>query len=244
MYVWQSERIAGGYPRCFKFDARVGSDMRYLTVRIVPTDGEGFHPLGKRLTEESSIQREAIHHVELLDDGTVLMLAEGSGDRECYEEIMASSSFVHEYMVSGDERWMAVSRFDPTETVRRVLEWRRQADVVIETPILFRADGSQRITVLGDEAAFQHLYQQATSLESFAFEVVETGEYDPDTARFTRSLTPRQQEVLAAAVDVGYYRAPREATQKDVAVTVGLSPSTVGDHLRKIEERVFGAIVK
>nr|WP_277543467.1 helix-turn-helix domain-containing protein [Halomicroarcula sp. FL173] len=115
---------------------------------------------------------------------------------------------------------------------------------MVETPILFRADGSQRITVLGDETAFTHLYQRATALESFAFEVVETGEYDPDTERFTRSLTPRQQEVLAAAVNVGYYRAPREATQQDVAAAVGLSPSTVGDHLRKIEERVFCAVVK
>ena len=218
--------------------------MWYLTVRLAPTGGEGFHPLGKRLTEESSIQREAIHHVELIDDGTVLMLAEGSGDRERYEEIMASSSFVHEYMVSGDERWMAVSRFDPTEPVRRIMEWRRQADAIVETPILFRADGSQRITVLGDEAAFKRLYQEAIALESFAFEVVETGEFDPNTERFTRSLTPRQQEVLAAAVDVGYYRAPREATHEDVAATVGLSPSTVGDHLRKIEERVFGSMIE
>ncbi|MBX0326014.1 helix-turn-helix domain-containing protein [Halomicroarcula sp. F13] len=218
--------------------------MRYLTVSLRPTDGEGFHPLGKRLTAEASIQREAIHHVELIDDGTMLMLAEGSGDRERYEDIMASSSFVHEYMVSGEERWMAVSRFDPTEPVRRVMEWRRQADVVVETPILFRADGSQRITVIGDEAAFKDMYQEAMSLDSFAFEVVETGEYDPNTERFTRSLTPRQQEVLAAAVDVGYYRAPREATHEDVAAAVGLAPSTVGDHLRKIEERVFETIVQ
>jgi len=218
--------------------------MRYLTVRLAPTDGEGFHPLGKRLTEEPSIQREAIHHVELIDDGTVLMLAEGSGDSGRYEEIMASSSFVHEYMVSGGERWMAVSRFDPTEAVRRIMEWRRQADAVVETPILFRADGSQRITVLGEEAAFKRLYREAIALESFSFEVVETGEYDPNTERFTRSLTPRQQEVLAAAVDVGYYRAPREATHEDVAAAVGVSPSTAGDHLRKIEHRVFGSMIE
>jgi predicted DNA binding protein len=139
---------------------------------------------------------------------------------------------------------MAVSRFDPTEPVRRIMEWRRQADAIVETPILFRADGSQRVTVLGEEAAFKRLYQEAVALESFALEVVETGEYDPNTERFTRSLTPRQQEVLAAAVDVGYYRAPREATHEDVAAVVGLSPSTVGDHLRKIEERVFGSIIE
>jgi hypothetical protein len=96
--------------------------MRYLTVDISPEDGSGFHPLGKQLTEEPSIRREAIHHVELLDDEAVLMLAEGSGDRDRYEEIMANSPAVHQWMVSGDDRWMAVSRFTPTETVRRMLQ--------------------------------------------------------------------------------------------------------------------------
>ena len=218
--------------------------MRYLTVRLAPTDVEGFHPLGERLSDEPSVEREAIHHVELLDDGTVLTLAEGSGDRERYEEIMSSSPFVHEYMLSGEDRWMAVSRFDPTETVRRILEWRQQTDVVVETPIPFLTDGSQRVTVLGDQASFRALYQESTSTESFTFEIEETGEYDPDTARFVRVLTPRQQEVLTAAVEVGYYRAPREATHETVADAVGLAPSTVGDHLRKIEERVFETVVR
>jgi predicted DNA binding protein len=218
--------------------------MRYLTVRLSAADGTGFHPLGERLTEAPSLRREAIHHVELLEDGTVLTLAEGSGDRGRYEEIMSSSSAVREYMVSGGERWMAVSRFDPTEPVRRILEWRRRADVVVETPIPFEADGSQRVTLLGREAAFGDTFEAATAAESVSVEVVATGEYDPDAERFARALTTRQEEVLAAAVDVGYYRAPREATHEDVAEAVGLSPSTVGDHLRRIEERVFGVIVR
>ncbi len=218
--------------------------MRYLTVRLAPTEVAGFHPLGKRLTDEPSVQRDAIHHVELLDDGTVLTLAEGSGDRERYEEIMSSSSFVHEYMLSGDDRWMAVSRFDPNEVVRQVLEWQQEADVVVETPIPFLADGSQRVTLLGDQASFRELYQQSMSTESFTFEIEETGEYNPATARFMRVLTARQQEVLTAAIDVGYYKAPREATHEDVADAVGLAPSTVGDHLRKIEQRVFETIIR
>ena len=59
--------------------------MRYLTLRIVSRDSDGFHPLGRRLAEEPSLKREAVHHFERLDDGTVLLLAEGSGDRDRYE---------------------------------------------------------------------------------------------------------------------------------------------------------------
>ncbi|MFC6976911.1 helix-turn-helix domain-containing protein [Halomicroarcula sp. GCM10025709] len=218
--------------------------MRYLTVELSPADGGGFHPLGERLTAEPSIQRDAIHHVELLDDGTVLTLAEGSGDRERYEAIMADSPAVDEFLVSGEQRWMAVSRFEPSAAVREILTWRRQSDVVVETPIRFRDDGGQRLTLLGDDAAFKALFESVTGLDSVAVEVVATGEYDPEAERFTRSLTAQQETVLAAAVEVGYYRAPREATQSEVAEAVGLAPSTVGTHLRKIEERVFGALTR
>jgi hypothetical protein len=218
--------------------------MRYMTMRLVPAEGNGFHPVGKQLSQEPSIQREAIHHVEFLDDETVLTLAEGSGDRERYEDIMSSSPAVDAYMVSGDERWMAVSQFEPTDPVRRLLEWQQQADVVVETPILFGVDGTQKITVLGDESAFSRIFEKAKSMGALEAEIEETGEYNPDAQRFTRPLTSRQEEVLAAAVDVGYYRAPREATHEEVAQAVGLAPSTVGDHLRKIEASVFESIVR
>jgi hypothetical protein len=217
--------------------------MRYVTMRLAPTEGNGFHPLGKQLSEAPSIQREAIHHVEFLDNETVLTLAEGSGDRERYEEIMSSSAAVDAYMVSGDERWMAVSQFEPTDEVRRLLEWQQQADIVVETPILFGVGGTQKITILGDESAFRAIFEEAENMDTLDVEIMETGEYDPDAQSFTRPLTSRQEEVLRAAVDVGYYRAPREATHEDVAQVVGLAPSTVGDHLRKIEESVFESIV-
>jgi len=203
----------------------------------------GFHPLGEQLSAEPAIRREAIHHVELLDDGTVLTLAEGSGDRARYETVMSSSPSVHRYMLSGDDPWMAVSQFDPSEPVRRVLAWQQQADVVVETPIRFGDDGAQTVTFLGAESAFGTIFDAAETADALDLEVVRTGEYDPDTRRFARSLTSRQVEALAAAVDVGYYRAPREATQDDVAEAVGLAPSTVGTHLRKIEARVFQALV-
>ena len=49
--------------------------------------------------------------------------------------------------------------------------------------------------------------------------------------------------VAVAALELGYYRNPREATQEDVAAVLGCSPGTVGEHLRKAEERVFSQFV-
>lgn len=194
--------------------------------------------------EEPSLQREAVHHFELLDDGTLLLLAEGSGDRDRYEEIMASEPTVRDYMVSGEERWMAVSQFESNEAIREILEWQQREDIVVETPVRFQRDGSQQLTLIGEDESFRTLYQEATSLESFDLEVVETGEYTPDADRLARTLTTRQQEIMAAAVELGYYRAPREATHEDIAGALDLSPSAVGKHLRRVEERVFAALAR
>jgi len=215
--------------------------MRYLTARVEPA-ADAFHPLGRELAAEPSIEREAIHHVELLDDETVLLFAEGSGDRDRYEEIMRDSEYVADYLVSGEERWTAVSQFEPTPLARRTLELQRDAELVVETPIRFDADGALRVTYLGSDAAFRELYETVGEDADVAFEVLETGEYDPSEAPLTRLLTVRQREVLEVAVETGYYRTPREATLEDVAERVDVAPTTAGEHLRKIEERVFGAL--
>ena len=217
--------------------------MRYLTVRVHPEDGATFHPLGGRLAAEPSIDREAIHHVELLANGTVLLFAEGSGDKSRYEAIMDESPYVQDYMVSGAERWMAVSRFEPTAATRRMLELQRESGVVVETPIKINDDGSFRVTYVGSDTAFQCLFRDAPEEADLSVEVVDTGDYEPEEGALTRLLTRRQQEVLEAAVEVGYYNAPRQATLEDVGAAVGIAPATVGEHLRKVEARVFGALV-
>jgi len=218
--------------------------MRYLTVNVAPSEDEEFHPVGRELREEPTITREAIHHVELLDDETVLLFAEGSGDAAQYESIMQDAPLVEEYLVSGEDRWMAVSQFEPTAVTRRVLELERESDVVIDTPITITADGSLRITYVGSDSAFRDFVRGVETELPLAFEVLETGSYDPDSNSLMRVLTTRQQEVLEAAVAAGYYDAPRRATHDDVAERVGIAPSTVGEHLRKIERRVFAALTR
>lgn len=213
--------------------------MRYLTVGVHAAERGALHPVEKQLAEEPNIQQEAIHHAELLGNGTVVMLAEGSGDRERYEEIMQESAHVETFLVSGEQRWMATSQFEADGPVRRFLEIRRESDLVVEWPITFIAAGSVKITFLGTDAAFQEFYNDIGQSEPFDVEVVETGSYDPNATSFMRTLTTRQQEILRVAVEEGYYSNPRKATHEDVAEVVGIAPTTVGDHLREIETRVF-----
>ncbi|WP_123538434.1 helix-turn-helix domain-containing protein [Halosimplex salinum] len=69
---------------------------------------------------------------------------------------------------------------------------------------------------------------------SFAIEHVR----EIDASQADRLLTDRQQEVLLAAVEAGYYRAPREATLGDVADALGVANATCSDVLHRAEGHI------
>jgi predicted DNA binding protein len=218
--------------------------MRYLTLLVKADGGSTLHPLGEQLTADPAIERRAIHHVELLPDDTVLLFAEASGDRERYARVMEESPHVVDYLTAGDDRWMAVSQFEPTEPVRRALELRRESQLVIETPIRVTSDGSIKMTCLGTDETFEKLSEDVGEAESLRIELLEMGDYDPDDSSFRRMFTSRQEEVLETAVDLGYFDVPRQAELNDVAEVVGITPTTASEHLRKAEQRVFTEIVR
>ncbi len=58
------------------------------------------------------------------------------------------------------------------------------------------------------------------------------------------SLTGRQRELLLEARRLGYYSYPRTANASDLARSVGLSRSTVVEHLRKAEIRLLDQILE
>lgn len=60
-----------------------------------------------------------------------------------------------------------------------------------------------------------------------------------DASQADRLLTDRQQEVLLAAVEAGYYRAPRESTLGDVAETLDVANATCSDVLHRAEGHII-----
>jgi hypothetical protein len=73
--------------------------------------------------------------------------------------------------------------------------------------------------------------------------VKEIGGLDATAATVETHLTERQREAVAAAVDLGYYEIPREATHEDVAAAIDCAPSTAAEHLRKAESTLVSAVV-
>lgn len=217
--------------------------MRYVTVVARPRDG-ALHPLDRTLGDDPAVTREAIHRVELLDDDSVVMFAEASGDADRLRQILADSDHVRDFTVTddGDGRMFSYSHYEPNEAIRELMTRRREQELLVKMPVEYTADGGMRATYVGRAEDFRGA--MADQPESVDVEILSTGEYRPDAEDLYARLTARQREILAAAVELGYYDNPRRATQEEVAETVGASASTVGEHLRKVEASVFAELVR
>jgi len=69
-------------------------------------------------------------------------------------------------------------------------------------------------------------------------EVVSIEEYAPEDSPLSK-LTGKQLETLLLAYKSGYFDDPRRVTLRELAQMLGLSPSTVKEHLRKAQKKVF-----
>jgi hypothetical protein len=56
------------------------------------------------------------------------------------------------------------------------------------------------------------------------------------------ALTERQQEVLRAAFDAGYYEWPRERTGEDIAAALDISSATFSEHIHAAERNLLAAL--
>lgn len=57
-------------------------------------------------------------------------------------------------------------------------------------------------------------------------------------------LTARQAELLQVCKDRGYYAVPRQATLRDIAADLGISPTALSRALRRAEARILSAYVE
>ena len=97
-------------------------------------------------------------------------------------------------------------------------------------------DGTATWEVTTSTSRLSNLRDQLDDLDiGFAVEYVR----EIDASQADQLLTDRQQEVLLAAVDAGYYRAPREATLGDVAESLGVANATCSDVLHRAEGHII-----
>lgn len=228
----------GSYSDLFIPRVRRSLTVRHVTFLVRRPD-EYLNSVEQRLIDHPDVVPTTVNYAELLADDTLAMLGRVTGDVEKYRQILRDAEDILEFAVSSDgDEAVGYSRLIPTDFTRSLFAAQQASDFVVRMPVEYTDDGRQRYTVVGTAAAFSGERFQFPDDVTVSIESVTNHHPVADSLR--AELTTREREVLATAVDVGYYQNPREATHEDLATELGISASAVGKHLRSIEAKVFG----
>jgi DNA-binding CsgD family transcriptional regulator len=172
-----------------------------------------------------------------------VLLYEYTGDRTMAERLAADrlDGAVSWQVTELSGRQLMYANTTPSAMTAAILGVLDEWTVVVDWPIRL-VDGREVVlTLVGDDAELQGAIDAVPA--GVQVQVERTGEYRPGSDRLLARLTPRERETLRAAVELGYYRNPREATYEDVAAAVDCAAGTVGHHLRNAETKVMGALL-
>lgn len=214
--------------------------MRYVRVSLIPTEGD-IDPVSEEIEADPALSREAILHINRLNDGTVVLLTQVRGDAERLDELLEEHEAVISHNVSTlRDGLQAYVHAEPNSAAAALLNVTQEHEFVVDTPIEFGPEGEFHVAVIGEEETVRRAIEDIP--DEIRVELEQLSDYDPELQELSALLTDRQREILNTAADLGYYEVPRRATHQDIADELELSTTTVGEHLRKIEARMLSEI--
>lgn len=95
---------------------------------------------------------------------------------------------------------------------------------------------------IGDTEGIRELIQLIETLGHIKIKSVQNYPF-PDIDLLS-SLTERQKEIISLAKTTGYYDIPRKISTEDLSDKLGISKSTLIEHIRKAENRIVSSLFK
>lgn len=213
------------------------------SVTVVMRHPDGFHPAARELAAEAGIRRETLFQLNVLDDGTAVVLCRIRGDLDRARELIGERPDVLGYSVSGGRTGEGVAYVHtrPPAVVEAFVRIPREHEVVFDFPLEGVDETGVRVTMIGET---NEVLERALAAvpEEVEATVERIGSYPPATRDLSALLTERQREILDVAIDSGYYEVPRRTSHRGIAAETGVSVATVGEHIQEIEARVFEAL--
>jgi len=99
------------------------------------------------------------------------------------------------------------------------------------------------VSFIGEEKAMSRLLKMLKTIVRLKIISLQTNTVSDYSLLSLSFLTERQKEVLQLAKKKGYYIVPRKITADDLAKELGISKSTVIEHLRKAESRIMSTLL-
>lgn len=211
--------------------------MQCLRVRF-PATSEAFADTYAFLSGPEGTAHGELRDIRLHDDGTLTELCLITNPPDDLDDRIAAADHVREASTvdTRDDGVLIHFTLTPDDTVLAVLGLIESHRLSLDTPVTLGPNGITATVVGPDDRLSAAMADLPPDLRGVVT-IESITRYQPDATGLRDALTDRQRAVLDAAVDIGYYDTPRRATIDDLAGHLDLAPSTVSEHLRKLEAR-------
>ena len=217
--------------------------MKYLDVRLRQPDAM-LHPMQRFIREADVVRYEELLTWNVLPDrGIEYELFYVEADLEPYREQVESVESILEYTVwevDGESFYVYACQETRDEEVAFRSAF-ADLGLVVVPPVVYDEDAVMGLTVVGDGDDLRAMLESIP--DAIEAEVRELGDYDRRRPRVGGALSARQREAVTAAVELGYYAVPREASLADVAAALDCAESTASILLRRAEGAVMARVV-
>lgn len=126
--------------------------MRAITFVVTPPTSR---PPYKLFAETPGLSRERIYNLNLLEDGTMVLLGRLRGDPERARRLFQEHIDVLCLSISSDdgEGWLVYIHTRPPPEIKRFLELPREYEVFLDFPVEMTSDGDLRLVMIGETNA-------------------------------------------------------------------------------------------
>jgi len=218
--------------------------MNYVRVTLSAGGQEAMiHPMYGVLTHAEFVDRATAIQWNYTGENLII-LHHVEGDIDEFEVAVNEIDAVREYELepTGEHSFYAYIHDETTSDLREMFDPIANGGVVTVPPIIYHPDGTVSLSAFGPSAEIQRIFEALQSPVDVAIQDVGSLSGVPALAQ-TR-LTDRQRETVVAALELGYYEVPREASHEEVADAIDAAPSTTANLLRRAEAKLLRAAVR
>lgn len=210
-----------------------------LTLRAPP---ETVHPVFDLLTRSEHV--ETVEGLDWNFSGDrlgILHYVEGDLDAYVGELEAIPAVLDHDVARAGEDACYAYHRCAVDGGAAALFETFTRGSLLLVPPVEFGEGGVATFSLFGESAEDQAAIE--TVPDAVDVEVHEVGGIADAPTATGAALSDRQREAVQAALELGYYEIPREASHEDVAAAIDCAPSTAAEHLRKAESKLLRSVL-
>lgn len=217
--------------------------MKHLRVTAT-VDRDLAPPFFVALAGSDPIDEARVVDWSMAADEIVTLLYEIDGDTAPLSRVRDSPAVESMAVTAADEptSYMLVEvRSDATAMGSAIACSLGRGGLLVRKPLVYR-DMTVHASAVGDPGPLQSGIEAAPA--SFDVTIEEIGTYRGGPGPRGATLSERQREVVATALEKGYYDRPRGTTHEELADALDCAPATVSEHLQKAEAAVIEAAMQ